>query len=513
MRCVAGLGLLALAGCNQIFGIAETRQFDAAIDVPADMPHVVLDWQVAQLLPSGAPDPVIRFAPIDPAPQVRIATLDGGFDSDPTSYSTSDGWIPIPRSYLGATWRLEYRLADGIAHEVQWAPDDKQGHLTVPLFGRVAPARVPQGSGYSITPSGAPGYTYPRLLTTGLWTDAQVTPGAGTTIDFDFYNATPLSGQKGAPDPALGDHALLVDYILDNAGTSATNCLIAVGSAELASAALEAGHLTVQTPPWDGGRKPALGATVLLPTLARFGTALPRLATSLDPNYSRVLLGAAASTDAPGLVDSPMAERLAMALPIPMMATLLRCPYATNPLPPTTKPKLLDSLPRVLNVQLVYPRKVLNATLMSGMETTLVATGTQNGFTMAFPAPLPRAITLTPPGGSAVDLAGDTDQLAIGPATGAFTLAFSLESGTDLRADYYDVVLHKITGGALTTERIYTVTAPTVRVDSAQLSPGDDYVFEIRSYKGHPRAGHGDFAAVDYPYGATIVFTRTFKTS
>jgi len=74
-------------------------------------------------------------------------------------------------------------------------------------------------------------------------------------------------------------------------------------------------------------------------------------------------------------------------------------------------------------------------------------------------------------------------------------------------------VLHRIVAGTLTTERIYTVTAPKVRIDGALLMPGADYVFEVRSIKGHPQAPHGDFAPVDYPYGAAIVFTRTFKAS
>jgi hypothetical protein len=74
-------------------------------------------------------------------------------------------------------------------------------------------------------------------------------------------------------------------------------------------------------------------------------------------------------------------------------------------------------------------------------------------------------------------------------------------------------VLHRIAGTALTTERIYTVTAPAVRIDGSLLVPGADYVIEVRSYKGHPMAQHGDFAPVDYPYGSAIVFTRTFKAS
>jgi hypothetical protein len=85
-------------------------------------------------------------------------------------------------------------------------------------------------------------------------------------------------------------------------------------------------------------------------------------------------------------------------------------------------------------------------------------------------------------------------------------------TGLGLRADYHDVILHRITAGNLTTERIYTVTQPRVRIDPGVLTAGADYVFEIRSYSGHKMAAHGDFATIDYPYGSAIVFTRTFKT-
>ena len=98
MRCVAGASLLALVGCNQVFGITPTTEFDAAVPVP----HVVLDWQIATLLASGpnagAPDPMIRFAPIDPAPQIRIAPIDGSFGQDKATYSPDDGSIAFPRA-------------------------------------------------------------------------------------------------------------------------------------------------------------------------------------------------------------------------------------------------------------------------------------------------------------------------------------------------------------------------------------------------------------------------------
>jgi hypothetical protein len=124
-------------------------------------------------------------------------------------------------------------------------------------------------------------------------------------------------------------------------------------------------------------------------------------------------------------------------------------------------------------------------------------------------------MTLTTPGKGAVDLASGSEQVDIGSitATGTFRLDFTFETGADLRADYHDVVLHRFDGSTLTTDRIYTVTAPSVQIDRSVLRPGTTYVLEIRTYKGHPSAARGDFAPVDYPYGAAVVYSRSFKTS
>jgi hypothetical protein len=527
MRCVAGAGLLALVGCNQIFGITPTQPYDAATDVPVDLPHVVLDWQIATVFAAGtaqpgAPNPTPGFAPIDPAPRIRLALLDdpAGKPGDPlpalaaAGYSSSDGFIAIPRDYLTQPWRLEYTLSDNVPHEVQWLPDDKQGHLTVPVFGRLLRDAPPSGSGYQITPSNPPSsYGFPRVFTTGLWSEGVIMPQpTPPTINYDFSAATSLSGALARPDPALGDQALVVDYITDGP----SNCHIAVGSAPVIPATLQAGAHSVATATWDAGRKAVKSDGVDLSFITRLTDGMGKLGSFNSVN-SFQLFGSAASTDMPGLAGTPDGAKLeGVLMAVPVMATLLSCPYAQNPLPLTAQPSLFDAFPRVLNVQLASIRASLGVTLIAGMETVVTASAaaaTTVGFKIAFPAPIPTTIRLATPASAMVDLGGDTDQVAIGPASGTFTLGFTPEVGADLRGDYYDIVLHRIAGGKLTTERIYSVTAPTVRIDGSLLVPGADYVFEIRSYKGHPRAQHGDFTAVDYPYGLAIVFTRTFKAS
>lgn len=525
MRCVAGVGWLLLVGCNRIFGITATQPWDAPPDVVPDLPHVVLTWQLATTSTTGAPSPALEYPPFaaGAAPQIRIAPIDRPFM--PAAYLTSpgkEGWIEIPRDYFAKdasgnnqTWRLEYTLPADVPHEVQWAPDDKIAHLTVPMVGRLDRQPVPDGSGYAMTPTSPPGsYTFPRLFTTGLWTDGPVNPpSSGTTVDYDFFNAVSLSGAKGSPDPAHGDRGFLVDFATDPDGTGIL-CRVAVGSAALTSVALTAKVHTAQSVVWDTSRTKVTTDVASLDALTRLTTGLGKLNTMLNDAASTLVFGVIPSTSFPGLTGSS----LAFALPTPVMQTLLQCPQGRNgpadstKIPATSQPVMLGDFPTAVHVQLVDSRQVLGVVLSSGME-TLVGASAGGGFRLEFPAAIPTQMTLTTPGGGKLDLAGDSDQLAAGSPTGAFVLDFVPEAGTDLRADYYDVLLHRIAAGELTTERIFTVTAPRVRIDGALLVPGADYVFEIRSFKGHIAASRGDFAPVDYPYGSAVVFTRTFKTA
>jgi hypothetical protein len=536
MRCVAGVGLLALVGCNQIFSLAPTREFDAAIsvDVIPDLPHVELTWQVASVLPAGGPDPAISFAPIMPAPDVRIALLDGDWEA--ATYSSSDGWILIPRSYVGVTWRLQYTIVDGVTepvpHEVQWAPEDKLGHLTIPLFGRVARDPLPVDAAYKIKPTGAPAYRNPAVVTTGMWTEgtARLDPAdmSGATIDYAFTRAAALSGKKARPDPERGDRAFLIDYIVGTTGSNELDCQVAVGSVMLDSSAVQTGIPVAQIPTtgWDTMR-PLVTTEPLIPDhAARLRTVLGSRSTGVTGN---LLIGYVPSLGMPGLAGTratalpiPPAPVRPTVLPIPVMLTVLQCPYSTNPvdrhpgtpLPATIQPPGLQPFPRVLHIQLVASRSVLGIDLPSGMETVLPL-GEETA--IEFPAALATRPRLRISPGTVVettvDLDGDSEQVAVGPAGVVFQLDFTPETGTGLRADYHDVVLHRLDGSTLTTDRVYTVTAPTVRIDGSVLRPNSTYVFEIRTYKGHPSAVRGDFAPVDYPYGAAIVFTRTFKTS
>lgn len=319
MRCVASVGLFALGlpalfGCNQIFGIDQTVAYDAPTDVVADRTFVKLDWQLS------TSDAAPALVPISPMPAVRIATLGdasalGAWMTPPTteaSYAT-DGAIDIPRAFLDAPWRLEYKLADGIPHEVQWQPVDKMGQLTVPLFGRLQRDMLPAGSGYTVAPSGAPPsmMSSSRLFTTGLWTEGPMASPA----NFDATALSSLSGGLGAIDQDKGDRAVYVAYF-----KNAAMCRYATGSVVLPSATLIEGGHTSSSPAWDTN-----SASPVLPLVPNGAvTRLTMLGDLVDGVASGALMyGAMPNSQMPGLAATAAASAAEnVPLPIPVMVTL-----------------------------------------------------------------------------------------------------------------------------------------------------------------------------------------------
>lgn len=516
MRCVAGVGLLVLVGCNRIYGIPETQPWDA----PPPVHFATLTWQLAATTADGAPDSTLHYPPFDGAmvPQVRIALLDQPLVA--ATYA-SDGRISLPQTFFAGSapdaaplpWRLEYQLpasvGPSVPHEVQWKPDDKGGHVVVPLAGRLKLDAVPTGGGYRVTPNNPPAsYLAPRILTTGLWTDGLANP-IGSAIDYDVSLARPPL--SGALDPTKGDRAYAVDFMSAPAGAMGT-CRFAVGGAPLPSAAITAGAHTDQTVTWETGRKVITSDIVDTSFLTRLRDSLGKLHGSFNASGSGILYGVAPGTVGDAAFPPLTGSSEALVLPVPVMLTLVQCPHDANPLPAAVLPSKLDQFPVILHAQIVDSRKVGTINLYSGLETVLTPSPSSGSFKMIFPAAMATGITLATPAAAApLDLAGDADQVPAGAPTGTFVLSISTEAGD--RPDYYNVLLHRLVGDTLTTERIYTVTNPEVRIDPSVLVGGAEYVFEIRSFKGAPMAARGDFTFVQFPYGSAVVFSRTFKTS
>jgi hypothetical protein len=509
MRCVAGAGLLVLVGCNQVFGLHKNEPYDATQTVK-------LVWQVATVKPSGAPD-TPALAAISPAPAVRYAPLDGAWKD---AVYGADGSIAVdaalfePTDAGPPTWRLEYTLADGVVHEVQWAPESARGQIAIPRFAPLDRAPLPAGAGYALAPTPPPAsYTDPRVLTSGVWSEGKAVPGSApqdaTKATYDFASAVWLGGEAAAPDAGKGDQAFLLDFVTD-----ADRCRHAVGSTPITPASVQPGHSTPATA-WETAET----QTVTLAAVAFSGPEVTRLGDRIigplggSDLLGLFTLGYAASAAMPGAPALPRAAQPADAvLPMPVMLTVMQCRYDhqlpvdayTNKV--AAQPPKLAAFSRLLNVQL-YSTRTLDSdriSLSSGMSSAVLADGFAN-LAPRFLAAIPAAVRLEAPG-KALDLIEDPDGVAFGPPARA-TLTITPEATPGTRADYYDVILHRIAGGQLTTERVYTITSPVLVIEAAALTSGD-YVLEIRSYAGHPDVSHGDFAPVSYPYGSTVFFTR-----
>jgi hypothetical protein len=509
MRRYAALGLLAIAGCNEIWGLSRDVDLrDSGVD-PA-FPRVKLTAQIALTKPDGYADPEPADGPLDPAPEVKIGPLDGDLE---TAVYEPDGAVRYPVAFTGATWRLVYTLADRIPREVQWSPPegDRVGHLVEPLLGRLDRKPVPAGGGYSITPIGSPAqHTSTRVFTTGIWTEGAVAlPPAGAKFDYDFdMKAVSLSGPRGAPEKDRADHAVLVDF--QNAG----GCRYATGAAAFVVPDMTPNGLTAPDPqPQYYG----VGAEVEL-TFGGPSLIESRLQDVLDTRFAgtnlrRMAYGYVPSLGVSGFLRPVPVPALDFLLPGPGMLTFLNCTLpSTAPFTSVTfadPPDLRDRFPHVVHVEVANQRTLGSVTLTSGFS-AVVASSTY-AFTSEFLVAAPTKLTLSRGAGS-LDLDKGADGSVLPAGTDPLELRFEVESDPGLVADSFEVTLHEVMNDRLEQRRIFTVAERKVRIDASLLAPSREYVFEVRAYRGRPESSRANFAINTYPQYAATIFSRTFRT-
>jgi hypothetical protein len=218
MRSATALGLLAAAGCNQIWGLDPVGLEPSDGPDGPPLPRIKLTAQIAKTTANGYADPMTVFGPLDPPPTVQVGPIDG--ELLPTAYDRATGTVEYPADLVGKPWRLAYQLGGATPREVHWSPpggtrEAPGGHLVEPLLGRAGRRGVPTKSGYRIAPVGSPAqHTSPRVFTTGLWTEAVFSGTfAGATFDYEYSTkAVSLSGPLGAPENQRFDHVLFADF-------------------------------------------------------------------------------------------------------------------------------------------------------------------------------------------------------------------------------------------------------------------------------------------------------------
>jgi hypothetical protein len=505
------LGLLAAAGCNQIWGLGQVGL--APPDDPD--PRVQLRLQIAKTTPDkGALDSTLEYRPITPMPAVEIGLVGEPLEPGLAIYDEADGTVQYPLHFVGQRWRLVYTLAGGVPREVQWSPPDggeQPPQLVEPLFGRFERRAVPANSGYAITPTTAPlSHTQTRVYTTGIWTESVFGPFAGGTFNYDFANAISLSGPRGAPEKDKLDHAVLAHFVPSTPMTS-VNCLSASRVATFEVPDLVEGNLVppaMQPTYYVADKQLMLRLTSAVPIDSRLRDVLDMRAAPI--NLNRMSFGYVPSTDMLGF-SKPITDFL---LPGPVMIAFATCtfPQGTPSLELAAvadPPELRPLFPQVVHVEIANQRTRDLVTLTSGFS-AVVASGNYE-FLAGFPVAAPMLVKLQRGGAPIADLDEDADGQTLPAGEGPLELTFDVEPGISLGADYFDVTLYALQGDKLAKQRVYTVTDRKVTLDLAPLRSGTEYVFEIRSYRGLSQISLGNFASARDPQYAATIFTRTFK--
>jgi len=510
MRCTV-LGLLAAAGCNQIWGLGPVALEENGDSYSGPL-RFRITTQVTRTTDQGFVDPTLDYVPVMPAPTVQLGAL--GAPLEPAEYA-ADGSVIYPDELAGKPWRMVWTLADGLPREVQWSPEaDLIGHFTEPLFGRLERLPVPVGGGYTVTPMGSPSsHSLTRVFTTGLWTEGAFPSTIFTAkVDYDFATkAKSLSGPLGAPEKARTDYAVLADF------KNATSCRVSSGVAEFPVPDLVAGSLSAPATqpvyvPADKAVRLALNGPK--PVDFRLRDLLGARGGTSNPLHMEY--GFAPSLGVSGFSKPAPTPILDFYLPGPQLIAFATCTFASVPM--FTSDLFADPLdirdrfPSIVRVEATNQRTRGSLSLTSGFSAIL--TSGSYSFTSDWAVAAPVAIKLVDGGGALIaDLENLAEEPTPLPQLGPMDLVFNVEAGTTLVTDFFEISLYEVTSaGQLQRQRLYTVAAPKLALDPAVFHPATEYVFEVRAVNGRPKAAKGDFASNTYPQYAVSIFTRTFKT-
>lgn len=496
MRSAAGLGVLVIAGCNQIFGLEQTAIVDASVDPDAAYRRAQLTYAVA-LTTATSQAPNIVQAGVTPDPMVRVGPLAGDLVAARYVAGADVGELEYPPELLGTTWRVEYTPPGGIPHEVQWNPPDGAGHLVIPYFGAVPRMPAPPGTGYTLRT--ATNVVWPAtttvIYTTGYWTRTEL-PGSASAIPLDLGTIAPASGQRGRPDPTKDD-VVVIGYA-DSGACRRAQLTASYAAADLVDGTLVDLNASVASTLGDAISVVYAPANAAIPP-SRLAAALGTRSNALS-TASRSVFGAAAHTAMPGFPST------FAGIPAPLMIPLVECPLGQLDSVSFTTPTALIDYAGVLFAYAIDQRVRNGVALPSSIVTIGVSSSD------AYPANFNVPLAITPKLG-AIDLDGPEDAIAIPRTRAELTFALDVTGNPDFGFDTFEVVLHRLDATAAVPVRVYASPNPAQRsitFDPAVMVPGVEYAFAIRTIRGRPGAAAFDMTQVAQPQAMGSVFTRTF---
>lgn len=512
MRIAVALGFLAAAGCNQIYGLEKTSLWDAPPDAPFRQISIHRIGVGTDPMTGAATAPV--KSELDDLVAFHAGKLGEPLVGTPTMFTGGEA-LAIADDIFQTRWRLVLQRRDQAVHELQFPPFAEAIELTFPRLSRVERAPIPgtdgAGAGVGTSPTG---YTtvfrdtheHHRIYTTGIWSATDVSVNTQFQLFFACATGMPgcrlptfLDGAPAAPEVSRGDRYVAID--LDNFGGD-PQCRHSVGSAGFA-VDLVAGQIVKPAP--EPGWRVDNTKDVAIDGVLELGIRASELG-SPDPSFGRYRIGYVPSDQLPAFTSAPGAG---MYLSAPLMLELLSCGLGSAPA--VQAPNDLENRFAVLaHAEAVYVQTLAGgAKLANGIAaTTVIDKGPSFTGQILGTAPFADDIRV---GATALPRRGV--QVAV-PQAELVELTFA-QSSPD--AEYWDVLLHEVTGATKQLVRLYTIPNPDgtqpITVDLrgiAGLTPGREYVFELRSYTGRPGARMGNFAAVAELQSMAVVHSATF---
>jgi len=419
------------------------------------------------------------------------------------------GCFTVPADVPGTRWGVVYGVHGAATPvEVQWTTSaERIPHITEPFIGHLPRMPLPgAASAMTVTPTGTGvSFSSTRVAFTGVWGESPTTSAAGGTLTFNLNNVVPFTGPKGAPEPALGDRAVVLNYGVENT-PSTGDCVRATGGSVFPLTPT-AGTVAT-TPIWYTER---LTRYAVFSTIEEYGRIYNGLINVTGGTAeTKLSFGKVATLDAPLFT----ARRGVDPIRMPAMITLFECGLAqsssgSNNTPVELAEQEFERLTGLGVGRYTSSRTITGTSIALVHGYVAAATSTTLDYALSPVATLPY-----PP-----YTLGDTDlgledhvALPAGTAPLALTFGSIAAQGDDAvdTSDYYEVVLHQVQGAGITPVRTFRVPGRSVSIDRGLLTAGSEYVFELRSFAGAPQAQLTDFTTYTLPQSQGVMYTRTF---
>lgn len=503
------LAAATLVGCNQLYGLEETTVDDPEVPpgvVRVSLRHVGTDATGAPTAPQNGP--------LDDLIAVSYGPLGQPLDGDDPPLVEPVTELSIPGEIHRVPWRLVLIRAGQLEHEYQFAARLEGIHVIVPRYSRTERRPVVDtdaGTAIAARPTGyllayQSAHEHHRMYTTGVWSATDVNVNGQFQLFFDCPAGTSCTRPSyldgpGIPETARGDRYVAID--LDNVDADG-ECRSSVGVADFTVDVTE-GQIARPMPEPSWLTEPSVAAD--LQGIDEFISNVVSLPSEGGQRF-RYRYGYTPSDALPAFSHVPARG---FTLAGPPMLEVLECGLGFSGVRFVPSSELNESFPTTVHAEIVALHARAGApTLTNGLALVLPSvTGVAR---LEELAPLATGFQL-----GAVALETGRARVEVGRDQ-LHTLTFTRSAA----ADYYDVILHEIRATEIHPRRVYTVAnmppgelpieMEPVAIDlhAAPLTPGGEYVFEVRSYTGRRTARAANFQDAAARQSMAVIHSATF---